>query len=505
MCKKLMFLISLVSLVALVGSAQGVWCVGDGAVCGPADEVDLCDLYGPPPILIDDDFETCDHTCLKAGCDIHITGRMHVGEDCDQQLRIYSGNVVVNDRIYTAHDGSEIGRLIIEGDAVVHSTSGSSNSMRTGDNGGQPRVIVRGDSVLDIDGAWRAGDNDGGYVCWSFGGNCYVTVNEYMRIADDGVGEMHFDGGTVIVERYELRQSGRGGVDFGPSSMSAGEVYTGGDFAVIQQKVNATFDMSGGTINAANFHVHQGGDNGNSTLTMTGGLIIARNRFNCPRNGNGAIAHAQLDGGEVRCNELSLPAGGTIDITGGKLVINGNKVAEVGALACDEGRLTGYGTPAGVVIEYDAANDKTIVTAREGVDPKAAYCPDPPSGALAKCVTEDVILQWKGTSGIRDRHSVYIGTDCDNCDAWTESDPEWKGYVPGNRPPMWIAGRFPLKTEVCWRIDEVYYGAPTVKGECWSFICDCPPIVGDLNEDCVTNFEDYADMATTFGMEDMWP
>ncbi|MHC4621885.1 MAG: hypothetical protein ACYTEQ_29455, partial [Planctomycetota bacterium] len=174
MCKKLMFLISLVSLVALVGSAQGVWCLDGGAVCGPADENDLCDLYGPPPVVLDDDFETCDDSCYKIGCDFQITGRLHVGEDCDQQLRIYSGNVVVNDQIHVAHNGSPIGRLIIEGDAVVHSTSGSSSSMRTGDKGGQPRVIVRGDAMLDIDGGWRAGDDSGGWVCWSFGGNCYV-------------------------------------------------------------------------------------------------------------------------------------------------------------------------------------------------------------------------------------------------------------------------------------------------------------------------------------------
>jgi hypothetical protein len=44
-----------------------------------------------------------------------------------------------------------------------------------------------------------------------------------------------------------------------------------------------------------------------------------------------------------------------------------------------------------------------------------------------------------------------------------------------------------------------------VKGVVWSFTCDCPPLTGDLNEDCVVNFEDYADVGSTFGEEDMWP
>jgi hypothetical protein len=263
--------------------------------------------------------------------------------------------------------------------------------------------------------------------------------------------------------------------------------------------------MVGGTINARNWDVNPGPVNDKGILNMTGGLIIARESFNCPRHGDGTIAHAQLDGGEVRCSELRLPVGGTIDITGGKLVINGNKVAQVGTLTCVDGRLTGYGHAAGVVIEYDADNDKTVVTADPDFDPLATYCPTPPNGALIKCVTVDVILQWKGTTGIRDRHSVYIGTDCDNCDAWTPADPAWKGFLPGNTPPIWNAGCFPLKSKVCWRIDEVYYGAPTVKGECWSFICDCPPIQGDFNNDCIVNFEDYAEMATTWQQEDMWP
>jgi hypothetical protein len=507
MCKKLMFLISLVSLVALVGTAQGVWCMDDGVVCAPEDEVDLCDLWGPPPVFIDDDVEfSCDNQCYKLGCDVHITGRWEgpANESCDQQVRLYTGTLTVEDRMYMMHDGGpQVGRFIAEGDIVINTTSGSSSSFRTADNGGQARVIFKDDAVLNNNGGWRAGDSDGNWTCMEFLGNCYISVNEYIRIGDDGVGEIHIDGGTIIVHNGWFGQFGRGGdADYGPSSMSAGEVWVAQQFSVIVQKVNATFDMSGGVMNARDFDVCR--DSGNGTLTMTGGLIIARENFNCPRGDDG-VAHAQLDGGEVRCDNLSLPLGGTMDITGGTLVVNGNKVAEIGALVCVDERLTGYGAAAGVVINYDAANDKTIVTADPDFDPLAAYCPSPVNGALAKCVSEDVILSWKGTTGVRDRHAVYYGLDCDAVAAATPADPEFKGYVPGSRPPMWIAGRFPLKSVVCWRIDEIYYGGPTVAGPLWSFSCDCPELTGDLNEDCIVNFEDYAEVGTTFGGEDMWP
>jgi hypothetical protein len=503
--RKLLFSAVVVSVCLLVGAAAGAWCMDGGAVCGPADEVDLCDLYGPPPIVIPDDFETCDYACLKAGCDIHITGRLHVGQNCHQQLRFYSGNVTISDRIYIADSGPEIGRLIVEGDAILNQLSTSIRGLRCGDGGGQPRIIFKDDAIINNNGGWTNSADDGAWVYIQIAGNAHYSGNGDIKIGDRGGGELHIDGGTLICTGSIYLNHRSCILDSGPFYMTAGEVFCGGEFTIFNWCTTFIFDMVGGTINARNWDVHRGAFNHKGILNMTGGLIIARESFNCPRHGDGTIAHAQLDGGEVRCSELRLPVGGTIDITGGKLVINGNKVAEVGELTCAHGRLTGYGHPAGVVIEYDADNDKTIVTARDDVDPLAPYCPTPPSGALTKCVTFDVILSWKGTSGVRDRHSVYIGADCDNCDAWTPADPECKGFVPGNKPPIWNAGRFPLKTKVCWRVDEVYYGGPTVQGPCWTFICDCPPIQGDFNNDCIVNFEDYAEMAATWQQEEMWP
>ncbi|MHC4623188.1 MAG: hypothetical protein ACYS4W_04730 [Planctomycetota bacterium] len=503
MLRKLFFSAAVVSVCVLASAAQGAWCMAGGALCAPADEVDLCDLYGPPPIVIHDDFETCDYACLKASCDIHFTGRLHVGQDCDQQLRIYSGNVTISDRIYIADSGPEIGRLIVEGDAVLNQLSTSSRGLRCGDGGGQPRIIFRDDAIINNNGGWTNSADDGAWVCIQIAGNAHYSGSGDIRIGDDGAGELHIGGGTVICTGsiYLNRRSCI--LDWGPFYMTAGEVYCGGEFIIFNWCTTFIFDMVGGTINARNWDVHRGPFNHKGILNMTGGLIIARESFNCPRHDDGAIAHAQLDGGEVRCNELRLPVGGTIDITGGKLVINGNKVAQVGTLACVDGRLTGYGHPAGVVVAYDAASDKTVVTADPDFDPLATYCPTPPTGALVKCVSEDVILTWKGAQGTRDFVDRYFGPD--KVCVETRDPACFAGRWPASRCCVWNVGKLPLWSTHYWALDTVYYGGPTVLGPVWSFTCGCHPMKGDFNNDCVVNWEDWAILAESWGKKEYWP
>jgi hypothetical protein len=423
---------------------------------------------------------------------------------CDQTLRIYCGTINVGDQWWVANAGSGIGTLILEGTAVVNSLSGASRSFRCGDRGGHPRIIIRQNAVLNVSGGWRNGDTAGGYVCMWSSGNCSIYANEYIRIADDGTGQMHWEGGHIVCDG-SIYQSGRGGIDMGDMTIANDvEIWCAYDFTIITQKVNAACHMSGGAVNCRNFNVHAGGDSGNAALNMTGGLIIARESFNCPRNGDGAIAHAQLDGGEVRCGNLNLPDGGTIDITGGRIVISGNQIAEVQQLVCVHGRLTGYGSPLGVVYTYDDEQDKTIVTATPHYEPMAAYCPTPPDAALAKC-GYGVCFSWMGTRGIRDRHTVYFSEDRECVE---NMDPACMlGYVPASRPPEWCVPpeQLTLWTTYYWRIVEVYYGGPTVPGPVWSLTCGCPPLIADLNNDCVVNFEDYAHMATTWQQQDMWP
>jgi hypothetical protein len=496
----------------------GVWArdLADGRVemyaFGPEAETDLCDAAVWPGGEIpsgDADIELpCEWTHMRINCDMSINGRFTgPGGDCHQILRVCGGTVTVGDRWYVADSGSGVGALILEGDAVVNSLSTDSGSFRCADDGGRGRVEVRDNAVLNISGGWRNSDAAGGWAYIQVADNAAVNVSlsEEIRIGDDGAGVMHFDGGHVTAG--QIKQSGRGGVSMGKMTISGNaEVYCADDFSIISEKAQGRCDMTGGTVNVRNFNVHAGGADGTGELNMTGGLIMARESFNAPREGNGATAEVHLDGGEIRCGNFNLPPGGRMDITEGKLVIEGNKVEVIAEVVCDAGRLTGYDSPRGIVLSYDAVSDKTIVTATPAYDPFAAYCPTPADGTVTqKCVSQDVVLSWKGTGGVRDRHGVYIGTDCDCVANGTPSSPCFRGYVPGSRPPVWNAGRFPLGSVVCWRIDEFYYGAPAVQGPVWTFTCDCPPIAGDINDDCIVNFQDYADVAESWQQEQMWP
>jgi hypothetical protein len=508
MGKKALMSFAVILVMVLASSSEGVWCA-DGAQCTPVEEVNLCDPCawpdgnvpsGPVQVVL-----PCDWTCMRIDCNLNIEtvcenpfdcapSIMGPGGDCDQTLGITGGPVNVANQWWMGHSGTGIGTLILEDDALVHCLSNSSRSLRCGDRGGHPRVIVRDNASLKIDGGWRNGDFAGGWVCVSISGNATVDVNEYIRIADDGVGEMHFEGGQITVYGGAIYQSGRGAVDMGDMTIGGDvEIYCRDDFSIISQLVNAACYMSGGTVNVRNFNVHAGGDTGTGKLFMTGGLIIAREMFNAPRAGNGAIAEVQLDGGEIQCGSLNLPAGGTMNITGGRLVLDGDQQQEIYELVCVQGRITGYGYGARVVYAYDANTDKTIVTADPGIDPKAAYCPNPLDDT-SLCVSEpNVVLRWKGTRGIRDRHAVYFSGDA-NCVADLGIEC-FLGYVPASRPAQFLIPRENLDwwTAYYWRIVEYYYGGPIVEGPIWSFTLVTS--VADLDRDCGVAFKDYSIMA----------
>ncbi|MHC4575011.1 MAG: hypothetical protein ACYS76_12915 [Planctomycetota bacterium] len=258
--------------------------------------------------------------------------------------------------------------------------------------------------------------------------------------------------------------------------------------------------MSGGSINCNNFKVAGGGAHGR--LFMTGGLIVCRDQLQCP-DGD-AQADIQLDAGTIECAQLNLPSGGHIDITEGTLIVAGNKVAEIAQLVCEDERITGYGEPAGVIITYDADNDRTVVTARDDFDPEAAYCPDPANGAIrVRSAVTEVILKWKALTGNRDMFTIYFSTDKACVEA---RDPGCNvGMSPASRPKEWPVGNLPLWTTHYWAIDTTYYPGRLVPGEVWSFTTGCDPIQADFNEDCVANFKDFADVASTWQGKDYWP
>ena len=69
---------------------------------------------------------------------------------------------------------------------------------------------------------------------------------------------------------------------------------------------------------------------------------------------------------------------------------------------------------------------------------------------------------------------------------WVDEPPEpWKTYY--------------------WRINKFNDDGTTSAGPRWSFTTGCEAIPGDINNDCVLKFEDYADIASTWQQEQLWP
>jgi len=518
MYRKLMFLISLVALLGLVNvaSADCVW-IGIGSFCD-ANNWDCGYVPGPG--------EEAWIDCDSGGGDIVIDCDVNVGNlrgpaieaDCNQAMDIVSGDVFC-DTWRAIMEGSKTGWVNATGGTLT-----TAGEIRWNDDGADAAYInLGGDFVLTVGDRIRSGDNDGGPTHITITDNAVVTVlpggDGYMRIGDDGCGSFTASGNAQITIADKLYFVGR------KMSVTADvsgncEIYVGtmlgiGNPGQLGGKAPASVDMtmSGGTINCdwAAVGYEPDSADGTASLTMTGGLLIIRD---APEEeggnpgdpglgigGDQGSGHVQLDGGEIQIlgdTELEIKTTGSLDITGGVLVLDGDKLADVFALVVD-GKLTGYGGAPNVKADFNVTNPgKTTVWADPAVDPKKAWLPSPPNGAT-KVTTQNLELSWQQGEGIErtGRNIVFFGTDCDELvqkavkragdTTWLVDEPLelWKTYY--------------------WRVDQFNDDGSTTVGDCWSFTTGCEAILGDTNNDCVVNFDDYADVASTWQQEQFWP
>ncbi len=164
----------------------------------------------------------------------------------------------------------------------------------------------------------------------SEGAVAYVVYPGY----DGGTGAMTMDGGTLMTSPWGIAV-GEGG---------AGTV--------------GTFNMNSGTITTPDFMLGYGGT---GTLNMTGGTItIVEWGLYVGGDGTG-IGYVNLDGGTITTVDLIFGyngGSGTIDITAGTLIIDGDVVSTVQGYI-DSGWITAYGG-SGTVL-YDYADGKTTL------------------------------------------------------------------------------------------------------------------------------------------------
>ena len=175
------------------------------------------------------------------------------------------------------------------------------------------------------------------------------------------------------------------------------------------------------------------------------------------------------------------------------------------ALECEESCET-----AGGVLQFtDLGGDTEEVICF--LSTEFAYNPGPKDGATGEAaVTCDMVLSWKEGNclGTKGRNHIYFSTDED---CVTNSPSPSLGWTPtpcylgqtSVGTTTWNVGPLPLWTKYYWRVDQ---GCPTmVKGDIWTFTTGCPLIPGDANLDCVVNFVDYAEVASTWMGEQFFP
>jgi hypothetical protein len=253
----------------------------------------------------------------------------------------------------------------------------------------------------------------------------------------------------------------------------------------------ATYNFGGTFVMDLSGHPRTGDNGGNVFMTFDGDVIadVAEYLRIGDDSNSGAMVFAD-----------------NASVTTGVIRIKGNVAAVVAGMVCDgSGRLTGYGTAAGVVISLE--DGYTVVTAVDGVDPNKAYCASPPNGA-ERVTASDVELCWAEGEciGSRGKNIVYFGP-ADECEAVC-SDTQGGSYnieINNQGETCVNVGALELWGCYCWRVDTFCESGSTVKGDVWTFCTGCEDIPGDVNRDCLVNFLDYACVAGDFGEEQLWP
>ena len=172
---------------------------------------------------------------------------------------------------------------------------------------------------------------------------------------------------------------------------------------------NGTVNMQSGTINVGN-HLYVGFD-GSGTLNMDGGTITVPDLLEIPKKEAG-VGHVDLHGGTISARIFlmrSTGSVGTLDITAGKLIVNGD-VREAVQGYIDNGWITAYREyprPGEVEVTYDAETNKTTLRA---VHP---FEPDPATESTVSSRVNELSWMLPNSSlpgGVVDC-DVYFGTD----------------------------------------------------------------------------------------------
>ncbi len=475
------------------GGEDFYWCNPDnwdiGILPGPADSVRIGSMGDCVIIDCDVDIPSLDFLCDPYMCLTVLSGIVNIGRiernECEGDLyfNFLGGTTTINDSMRIADEGWT--HWVISGGTLL-----INGGVRVGDNGGTGWNVNMDSGVLVFGGQVEI-DDDGGGI-WNLSGTASVSFldNFQPHLRDgDAVFELNISGNAEMVVVKTLSTNDK----------------EGGNGL-------ATINIDGGILSVGeNLEL---GDNGSGNLNITAGLLVVGGTLEL-NTGN-----ANLIGGVVRAGDLDIDDGVVNIEPGGTLILEGNKITKVAALARD-GKLLGCGSwrmgcsGGPLMVDYGITNPgKTTLTASCYFDMCQACWIEPADGATevrAGLTTGGVTLSWNEGDciGMRGSNALYFGTDYDCVKDGDTSSP---CFIDDLRfygdPASWNAGNLPLWETYYWRVDQYNFepsAPPLTNGDVWSFTTGCELKGGDVNMDCLVNFLDFAELTSTFGQEEFWP
>lgn len=447
---------------------------------------------------------------VKAGT-VDVGGTMYLGNTSSTgTFNLEGGTVTAAGALNAGHKGGGIGDVnMVDGTLAVTGTN-----FRVGYWGGSGNIDLKGGNLIannlnlgqtnkDFGGTGTVTMTGGGIKAYNnlrvgfkaaSTGTLTVqsgTVNviNNLRVGDQGAtGTLPLTGGTIIAGNHlEIgRQGGTGTID-----MQNGTLNVGNQLRIGRTNNGipgtGTLTVTSGVINVygGNLDVGRGGSTG--TLNLNGGVINASGTLRIGTGTGGSPGDGDLNlGSTIYADNLTMDSNGTLDIDGGKLVLNGTRMSKIRRYA-NNGLITIVGGPSEprcVGAEYDPLWGTTTVEYDPAPDLLVAYWPRPRDGVGGQApndVDYTIELTWSPGDNVNDvnGHAVYFGTDYVSVRDATTSDPEYIGSQDANT----ISPVVGLGTDYFWRIDEVNQFSGTTEGPVWSF--------STRTWLSVDNFEDY--------------
>jgi hypothetical protein len=261
-------------------------------------------------------------------------------------------------------------------------------------------------------------------------------------------------------------------LDISGGSLSASGAYVGVD----NPAGHGILNMSGGLFSTGSLQIGWGGT---GTLNMTGGTIELSDNLVVPGlTGTGSV---YLRGGTINASELRLTsASGSVDITTGTLILDGDDTATIQTYVTD-GWLTAYNGRGRLNLDYDVTNKgKTTLTATALLDPTPAD-----GGTVAP---GEVELSWTLPDPCVPGEPVLVDVYfTDNLRLLEEFTDPAAIRVVSRQNVTSVVVQAQSKTRYYWAVDT-YVGSPAdpILGPIFSFYADNLPPKVDAGPDVVT-------------------